>query len=81
MRGRPGAEIVTAMDAFACDVCIVTPAFPDLGRTVVNEDLHVHGDSTWNPLNVVALLRSQGVTEWAHFTPAAIGRALADGAR
>jgi uncharacterized protein YgbK (DUF1537 family) len=69
------------MDGFGCDAGIITPAFPQMGRTVVNGHLRVHGDDTWNPVDVIALLRSQGVKECNHVTPGGIAQALAGGAR
>ena len=59
LRGNPGLEILTALDAFGCDVAIVTPAYPELGRTVWDGHLHVNSDSAWKPLDVASLLGSE----------------------
>ncbi len=81
MRGNPGREIMTALDAFACDVAIITPAFPDLGRRVLRSHLHVDGDSAWRPLDILAMLRDQGLQECTHVEPAGIAAAIREGAR
>lgn len=81
LRGSPGTEIVTAMDAFGCDLGIVTPSFPEMGRTVVDGQLHVDGDESWSPIDVIALLRSQGLESCSHVTPKTIADALGRGAR
>lgn len=81
MRGNPGREIMTTVDAFACDVAVITPAFPDMGRRVHQSQLHVDGDSAWQPLDVVAMLRDQGLQECMHVEPAGIVAAIRDGAR
>src|SRR2546423_7753784 len=56
LRGNPGLEIRTALDAFGCDAAIVTPAYPELGRTVWDGHLHVNGDPAWKPIGVASLL-------------------------
>ena len=66
MRGNPGQEIKTAFDIFGCDLAIITPAFPEMGRTVLNGRLEVHGDRGWKPLHLTTLLRSQGLTDHRH---------------
>ena len=43
LRGNVEAEIKAAMEAFECAHAIITPAFPEMGRTVVNGHLHVDG--------------------------------------
>jgi D-threonate/D-erythronate kinase len=55
--GNPGAEIAAAMQAFACDLAIITPAFPAMGRVVRDSHLEVRGDSAWKPIHVLSLLR------------------------
>ena len=66
MRGNPGQEIKTTFDIFGCDLAIITPAFPEMGRTVLNGCLKVHGDDDWKPLHLTTLLRSQGLTGHRH---------------
>jgi uncharacterized protein YgbK (DUF1537 family) len=34
LRGRPGLEIGIALEAFGCDVAVITPAYPEMGRVV-----------------------------------------------
>jgi len=75
LRGNPGLEIRTALDAFGCDVAIVTPAYPELGRTVWDGHLHVTGDAAWKPIDVALLLGSE------HTKPECLADALRDGAR
>lgn len=43
LRGNVHAEIRAAMHAFHCECAIVTPAFPEMGRTVKNNWLFLHG--------------------------------------
>ena len=66
MRGNPGQEIKITFDIFGCDLAIITPAFPEMGRTVLNGCLEVHGDDDWKPLHLTTLLRSQGLTGHRH---------------
>jgi uncharacterized protein YgbK (DUF1537 family) len=34
LRGRPGLEIAVALEAFGCDVAVIAPAYPEMGRVV-----------------------------------------------
>jgi len=43
LRGNVGAEILACMAAFGRRFAVVTPAFPDMGRTVLGGYLHVDG--------------------------------------
>ncbi len=43
LRGNVEAEIKAAVKAFHCVQAIITPAFPDMGRTVKNGHLHIEG--------------------------------------
>jgi uncharacterized protein YgbK (DUF1537 family) len=43
LRGNVQVEIAAAMQAFECPTAIVTPAFPDMGRTVRQGHLHIDG--------------------------------------
>ena len=81
LRGAPGREIMVALEAFGCDVAIVTPAFPEMGRTVRDGHLEVHGDSAWERLEVAALLRGQGLESCMHIEPGAITTAINRGVR
>ena len=80
LRGNPGAEISAAMRAFACDLAIITPAFPAMGRVVRNGHLEVLGDSAWKPIHVLSLLRAQGVAECLHVSPDNLSASLKRGA-
>ena len=62
LRGNPGREIVSAYDAFGCEAMVVTPAYPEMGRTVLNGHLHVPGDDRWTPVHIETLLRNQGLS-------------------
>ena len=44
LRGNVRAEILAAMTAFNRRTAVVTPAFPDMGRTVRNGYLHLNGE-------------------------------------
>jgi D-threonate/D-erythronate kinase len=81
LRGNPGLEIRVALEAFRCDVAIVTPAFPEMGRTVRDGHLEVHGDAAWERLEVAAHLRAQGLEPCTHVEPGTITAAIAQGAR
>ncbi len=59
MRGNPGREILTAFDAFGCDVAIITPSFPEMGRTVRDGNLELANDKAWKPLHVPSLLKAR----------------------
>jgi uncharacterized protein YgbK (DUF1537 family) len=81
LRGNPGREILSARDAFGCDVAVITPAYPEMGRAVRDGHLHVDRDAAWRPIEVAALLRGQGLEECAHCQPEGIATALSGGAR
>jgi D-threonate/D-erythronate kinase len=70
LRGNPAAEIAAAMEAFAFDAAVATPAFPAQGRLVRGGRLNP-GD-----LDVAGALRSD-----VHVAPDGVGQALAGGAR
>lgn len=78
LRGNPGTEIMTALNAFGCDVAIITSAFPDMGRRIRNGHLFVFGDGVAEPLNVLALLQSQGLKECIQLEAFRIGAAIRD---
>jgi len=81
LRGNPGHEIKVALDAFACDFAVITPAFPDMGRTVHLGQLHVSGDLGWEPITVRELLCRQGLEDCIHTTPAALSALLENKSR
>jgi uncharacterized protein YgbK (DUF1537 family) len=61
LRGNAGIEAAAAMQAFGCDLAVFTPALPALGRTVENGILRVAGRPEFQPVDVAAWLREQGV--------------------
>lgn len=79
LRGRPGLEISRALQAFHCDVAVITPAFPELGRRVLQGRLHVEGDASWMPVHVRSIFEEQGLEECHHITPDVLAEALAAG--
>ncbi len=54
-RGDQAAEIEACKEAFGCVEAIVTPAFPALGRRVVNGRLVVDVLPDWQPIEIDAL--------------------------
>ena len=69
LRGNPGHEILAAFQAFDCDLAVVTPAFPEMGRIVRDGHLEVAGDPAWKPLHVLSLLTGQGLVNPHHCFP------------
>jgi len=61
LRGRVGAEIRAAMEAFACSTAIVTPALPAMGRLVRNGRLSLPDDPDFAEIDIAARLRSEGL--------------------
>ena len=43
LRGHPGAEITAVAREIGCQLIVLASAFPQMGRTVVNGELLVHG--------------------------------------
>ena len=78
LRGNVGAEIAAAAAAFGCQAAVITPAFPAMGRIVEGGYLRV---GTTEPIDLAALLRSQGLEACAHVRPKAVAAALEAGAR
>ncbi|MCU1329516.1 MAG: hypothetical protein JWN34_4886 [Bryobacterales bacterium] len=56
LRGRPGFEISVALDAFGCELAVITPAYPELGRVVCGGLLQLP-----EPLDVAAKLAADGL--------------------
>jgi len=54
LRGNVGPEVSAALDAFGCDVAVVTPAFPAMGRVVEAGYLRVDGDFGFVPIELAA---------------------------
>jgi uncharacterized protein YgbK (DUF1537 family) len=81
LRGNPGREIRIVLEAFNCDFAVVTPAFPEMGRTVRNGHLEVFGDYEWKRLEIAPLLRGQGLEHCTHIERGMLTTALERGAR
>jgi D-threonate/D-erythronate kinase len=64
LRGRPGVEVAATLDAFECDVAVITPAFPALGRKVKGGILQV--DGLCSLTDVAAKLRDDGLSGCIH---------------
>ena len=59
LRGNPGGEIAAAAEAFACDLAVITPAFPAMHRVVEGGILRTPGAA---PVDVARLLGDQGAS-------------------
>jgi uncharacterized protein YgbK (DUF1537 family) len=81
LRGNSYEEIVAALDAFACEVALVNPAFPAQGRVVRNGVLRVTGDSGLPRVKIAAALQARGAHPCGHIVPGAIAEAVAAGMR
>jgi uncharacterized protein YgbK (DUF1537 family) len=81
LRGNVGPEVAATLAAFACDVAVVTPAFPAMGRTVAGGYLSVAGPQGFIPLEVAACFHGQAPHVPCHAQPGALSRAIATGAR
>jgi uncharacterized protein YgbK (DUF1537 family) len=81
LRGNPGLEVDIALHAFHCDLALITPAFPALGRTVENGLLRVNRDPDWAPLNVAGLLHRQGIPACVHITATSLPQEIERGSR
>jgi uncharacterized protein YgbK (DUF1537 family) len=80
LRGSVGAEIALAMEAFACESAVITPAFPAMGRRVESGVLRVE-DAAFEPVELAAYWRAQGLCGWVHVAPEGVAAALASGTR
>ena len=81
LRGHAGVEIAAAIDAFGCHAAVVCPAFPRMNRIVNGGYLRVAGAADFEPIDVAAYLRAQGVDRCVHIRPEAILEAISSGAR
>jgi uncharacterized protein YgbK (DUF1537 family) len=79
LRGNVGMEVALAVEAFACDAAIVTPAFPAMNRIMEAGRLRV-GGAEFEPVEMAAFWRAQGL-ECAHVSPEGLNAALASVAR
>jgi uncharacterized protein YgbK (DUF1537 family) len=81
LRGNTYEEIVAALDAFACDVALVNPAFPAQGRVVRDGVLQVTGDCTFPKVEIAAALQARSAHPCRHVAPGAVAEAVCAGAR
>ncbi|MGA2268005.1 MAG: four-carbon acid sugar kinase family protein [Bryobacteraceae bacterium] len=81
LRGNVGAEIAAAATAFGCEAAVITPAFPAVGRTVESGYLRVAGPPEFEPIEVAARLRGQGLEACLHTRPGAVAEAIDAGVR
>jgi uncharacterized protein YgbK (DUF1537 family) len=81
LRGNVGPEVAAALAAFACDVALVTPAFPAMGRAVEGGHLRIAGDAHFVPVELAACFRHLGAGPHCHTRHGAIAQAVATGAR
>src|SRR5579884_1023372 len=81
LRGNPGWEVRAALGAFGCEVALLTPAFPEMHRIVRNGLLYLEGAQDWQPIDVQARLKSQGLENLVHVQPEAVQEAIRLGSR
>jgi uncharacterized protein YgbK (DUF1537 family) len=67
LRGQVGFEIGAALRIFSCDLAVITPAFPALGRMVKAGYLSVHDSPSFEPVHVSTRLQERGLEECAHY--------------
>jgi uncharacterized protein YgbK (DUF1537 family) len=80
LRGNVGAEIALAAEAFGCESVLITPAFPAMNRTVESGVLRVSG-AAFEPIDMAAYWRAEGLSGCAHVPPGGVAAALAAGTR
>jgi uncharacterized protein YgbK (DUF1537 family) len=81
LRGSVGLEVAVVLGAFGCDVALVTPAFPAMGRRVEGGYLRIAGNASFAPVEAAACFRNHGVGPHRYARPGAIAQAVAAGAR
>jgi uncharacterized protein YgbK (DUF1537 family) len=81
LRGNVGAEIAAALTAFRCEAAVITPAYPAMGRTVEGGYLRVATAARFEPIDLPARLRNQGLEACAHVQPGAVAAAIEAGSR
>jgi uncharacterized protein YgbK (DUF1537 family) len=80
LRGNAGAEIAAAMGAFGCDLALVTPAFPGMGRVVEGGCLRIRGRPEFAAIDLAEHFRNESVRDCAHVAAAELEEAIASGA-
>jgi len=81
LRGQPGLEIATALEAFRCDAAIVCPAFPAMHRVVRSGYLSIDGSPDFPPMEIAACLRAGGAEACIVARPDTMSDAIRSGAR
>jgi uncharacterized protein YgbK (DUF1537 family) len=86
LRGNAGAEIAATVEAFHCDLALITPAFPAMKRIVAAGKLCVEGTTAFEPIELGAYFRAQGLASHRHVHGAVVYKqtmaaAIADGVR
>lgn len=81
LRGNAGVEIAATAEAFHCDIAIITPAFPAMQRIVADGWLRVNGLAGFQPIELAAYLRAQGLASHRHLCAEALTTAITDGVR
>ncbi len=76
LRGQVGAEIESAMHATGCTLAVVTPAFPIMGRTVVDGWLQIAGPDPIKPLHLPTYLHEQSEIPVEHLSIKALETGL-----
>jgi uncharacterized protein YgbK (DUF1537 family) len=66
LRGNLGAEIDATMEQFGRCLAIVAPAFPAMGRAIVEGWLRVAGSVSADSVHLPTLLRQQGMDNVVH---------------
>jgi uncharacterized protein YgbK (DUF1537 family) len=66
LRGNAGAEIAATVEAFGCDLAVITPAFPAMRRIVTDGWLRVDGPAAFEPVELGAYFRAQGLAPHRH---------------
>jgi uncharacterized protein YgbK (DUF1537 family) len=78
LRGNVGTEIAATAEAFGCDAAVITPAFPEMQRVVVDGWLRVDGAAPFEPIELRACL---GLDSHRHVCGGAVTAAIGDGVR
>src|SRR5262245_47924759 len=64
--GNLTVEIEAAMETLGFEVTLVAPAFPAMGRTLIDGELHLFGKPSDPPRYLPELLRDEGSSSVAH---------------
>jgi D-threonate/D-erythronate kinase len=81
LRGNAGAEIAATVEAFGCDAAVITPAFPAMKRIVADGWLRVDGPAEFEPVELGAYFRAQGLDAHRHDCAGGVAVAIGGGFR